>query len=248
MRLFFNRVACRSAAVLLIAGLATCAPGQETPSDPAATSASGTPGKGSVEPVDKRILGVLPNYRTVEDTGHVEPIPAKKKLWIASKDSFDYPIWFTAAAFAGLYQLEDSNAGFGQGLKGYFHRYATSFVDQSMGNMLTEGVFPCLLHEDPRYFRRGVGRKWHRAGYALTRVFVTRTDAGTNRFNYSEWLGNSIAVAVSNTYYPATRNAGENVEKLALQVSTDSFSNLLKEFWPDVKRKLHHNEAAAQAH
>jgi hypothetical protein len=250
MRLFFNRVACRSAAVLLIAGLATCASGQETAPDPAntATPAPGTPGQVSAEPIDKRIMGVLPNYRTVQDTGNVEPIPAKRKLWIASKDSFDYPIWFTAALFAGLYQLENSNPGFGQGLKGYFHRYATSFVDQSMGNMLTEGVFPCLLHEDPRYFRRGTGTTTHRTLYALTRVFVTHTDAGTLRFNYSEFLGNSVAVAVSNAYYPATRDVRDNVEKLALQVGTDSFSNLLKEFWPDIKRKLHHNEAAAQGH
>jgi hypothetical protein len=272
MRLFFNKVACSGAAALMIAALATCAFGQQPTPDaapaanptPAADSAPaavqspapdaakpivapGTPAAETVEPIDKRILGVLPNYRTVQDTGHVEPITAKRKLWIASKDSFDYPIWFLAAVFAGYYQLLNSNPEFGQGLKGYFHRYGTAFVDQSFGNMMTEGFMPCLLHEDPRYFRSGVGPKWHRAWYAATRVFVTHTDAGTTRFNYSEWLGNSIAVAFSNAYYPATRDVGDNVEKLILQVGTDSASNVLKEFWPDVKRKLHHHAATAQA-
>ena len=256
----------------MIAAFVTCASGQQPapgeaptantapsavqppPPDAVAKSAPapGTPAANTVEPpvepIDKRILGVLPNYRTVQDTGHVEPISAKKKLWIASKDSFDYPIWLLAAGFAGLYQLEDSDPEFRQGLKGYLKRYAASFVDQSLGNMLTEGVFPCLLHEDPRYFRSGVGPKWHRTGYALTRVFVTHTDAGTTRFNFSEWIGNSVAVAVSNTYYPTSRDTRDNVEKLGTQVGTDAFSNLIKEFWPDVKRKLHHREAAAQAH
>ena len=114
----------------------------------------------------------------------------------------------------------------------------SAYVDQMLGNMMTEAVVPTLLHEDPRYFRRGSGSKLGRTAYALTRIFVTRTDAGANRINSSELLGNSIAVAISNAYYPAMRNAADNLEKLALQCGTDSLSNMLKEFWPDIKRKL----------
>jgi hypothetical protein len=187
---------------------------------------------------DKRILGVLPNYRTVQDTGNVEPIPGRRKMWIASKDTFDYPIWLLAAGFAGLYQLDGENPSFGQGVKGYFRRYGTSLADQMMGNILTEGAFPVLLHEDPRYFRRGTGSIKSRVWYAATRVFVTRTDAGANRFNYSEMLGNSIAVGISNAYYPQDRDFVDNFQKLGLQFGTDSFSNVLKEFWPDIKQKF----------
>jgi hypothetical protein len=113
---------------------------------------------------DKRVFGVLPNYRTVQDTGNVAPIPARRKMWIAAKDTFDYPIWVMAAGFAGLYQIENQNPSFGQGAKGYFRRYGTSLADQMVGNMLTEGVFPVLL-EDPRYFRRGWAQRpgWYSA-------------------------------------------------------------------------------------
>src|SRR6266436_521702 len=79
---------------------------------------------------DKRVFGVLPNYRTVQDTGDVVPIPSRRKMWIAAKDSFDYPIWVTAAGFAGLYQMDNQNPSFGQGAKGYFRRYGTSLADQ----------------------------------------------------------------------------------------------------------------------
>jgi len=76
-------------------------------------------------------------------------------------------------------------------------------------------------------------------GYALTRVFVVRTDKGKWDFNYSEWLGNGATVAISNLYYPAdTRDVADNVQKLGIQVGTDAFSQVLKEFWPDWKRHL----------
>jgi hypothetical protein len=191
---------------------------------------------------DKRAYGILPNYRTVEGTD-VEPLTVRHKFWIAAKDSFDYPIYFISGAFAGISQIENTNPSFGQGVKGYALRYASGYGDQMIGNMMTEGVFPSLLHEDMRYFRKGAGRKWGRTYYALTRVLVTHTDAGGLRFNYSEVVGNSVATAISNLYNPDTRDAMENLEKLGLQVGTDAISNVLKEFWPDVKHWLHRKDS-----
>jgi hypothetical protein len=105
-----------------------------------------------------------------------------------------------------------------------------------IGNMMTEGIVPALTREDPRYFRLGSGSTKHRLGYALTRILVTRTDSGRNTFNFAEFGGNAFAVAVSNAWYPDTRTASDNVQKLSIQLATDAFSNVLKEFWPDVKR------------
>jgi hypothetical protein len=104
--------------------------------------------------------------------------------------------------------------------------------------MLVEGAMPILTREDPRYFRRGQGTFWSRVGYAASRVIVTRTDRGGTEFNYSEVFGNSIAVGISNQYYPGNRSFGDSSEKFAFQLGTDAVSNVLKEFWPDVKHKL----------
>jgi len=191
--------------------------------------------------IDKRIFGVLPNYRTADGSAPFMPITTRHKFYIAAKDSFDYPVYLTAAAFAGFYQLENQNPSFGQGVAGYAKRLASSYGDQAIGNLMTEAIFPSLLHEDPRYFRIGSsgGSTWHRTRYALTRVFVVRTDKGGWTFNFSEWLGNGTTVALSNLYYPAdTRNVSDNVQKLGIQVGTDAFSQVLKEFWPDIKRKI----------
>lgn len=193
---------------------------------------------------DKRIFGVLPNNRTTENSVPFHSITAMQKMTIAFKDSFDWPVYPTSALFATLYQLEDQNPSFGQGMKGYTRRFATAYCDQTIGNMMTEGLVPSALHEDPRYFRLGEGSKKGRAWYAVTRIFVTRTDSGGRRFNTSEWGGNAAATALSNLYYPDTRTASENAEKLLIACATDAFSNVLKEFWPDVK---HHFQKRREA-
>jgi hypothetical protein len=209
----------------------TAAPGVQPSPEVSAPAPAG-------EPIDKRVFGVLPNYRTVDGSLPFSPITPKQKMAIAAKDSFDWPIYVVSGLFSTLYQLEDSNASFGQGMKGYAKRYGTAFGDQMIGNMMTEGIMPSLLHEDPRYFRRGVGTKKSRFVYALTRIFVTRTDSGGRSFNFAEVVGNAGAVAISNAYYPDTRTVHDNVEKLGIQLATDAFSQVAKEFWPDIKRKL----------
>src|SRR5580658_10348981 len=140
-------------------------------SSPAATpDPTVQPGPPTAEP-DKRVFGVLPNYRTAEDNGIYQPITSHQKLVIATKDTLDYPLFLLGGAFAGLAQLTDQHPDFGQGVKGFAHRYATAYADQAVGNYMTEGILPILFKEDPRYFRRGKGRgsTWYRTYYAATR-------------------------------------------------------------------------------
>jgi hypothetical protein len=226
---------------------------QQAAAAPPADSAAAKPADAPSAPVvdaehavDKRVLGVLPNYRTINETGVFKPITAKQKLLIATKDSFDYPLWGVAAAYAGLSQLENQDQSFHQGVVGYAHRLITNYADQAVGNMFSEGFMPALLHEDPRYRRLGAGRGTvkKRTWYALTRVMVTRTDSGGERFNYSEWSGNAIGVAISNVWHPDSRDWSDNTVKLGEQVATDAISQVLKEFWPDIKRKLFHKGQA----
>lgn len=184
---------------------------------------------------DKRAFGFLPNNRTTEASLPFTPLTGRGKVTIALKDSFALPLGLTSAAFASLYHFENQNPSFGQGWAGYSRRLATSYGDQVVGNMMTEGFMPALLHQDPRYFRAGQGSKRSRIASAVSQIFVARTDSGGRTFNFSEWGGNAAYVALSNAWYPDTRTAADNVEKLLLQCGTDSLSNVLKEFWPDVK-------------
>jgi hypothetical protein len=184
-----------------------------------------------------RVLGVLPNYRSGEESDPFTPLSVRRKFYIGYKDSTDYPIFFVAGGLAALGQMTDQHSKFGQGLKGYGKRLGGSVADQLAGNFLTESVMPTLLREDPRYFRRGHGGMWSRTGYAASRVFVARNDHGNWTFNAAEVSGNAIGAVIGNAYYPGERHLEDNVQRFYSQMATDAFSQILKEFWPDIKHK-----------
>ena len=113
---------------------------------------------------------------------------------------------------------------------------------------MTEGIYPTLFQQDPRYFRRGRGGTLSRLGYAAGQIFLTHGDSGHTQFNFSEVIGNSTAVAISNAYYADNRTAQDAVSKLGVQLGVDMASNILKEFWPDLQRRFsrrQHREATA---
>ncbi len=188
----------------------------------------------------------MPNYRTADGTVPFKPITAKYKLTIAAKDSFDTPNYVIGGLFAGFGQLSNSHPSFGQGMAGFGRRYGTSYADQVIGNMLTEGFMPVAMHEDPRYFRKVRGNVWMRLGYSLTRTLVTKTDSGRSSVNFAELVGNGIGSSIANAYYPDERGFGDTMSRMATQIATDSLSNVLKEFWPDVKRMMQKKKHTAQ--
>jgi hypothetical protein len=202
------------------------------------TEASLTPPPLSPPPESKRILGIIPNNRTWPSLKDYKPLTTRQKFQIAREDSFDRGTLILAGLFAGEGQLTNANRSFGQGMKGYAQYFGASYGDLVIGNYMSEAIYPALLHQDPRYFRRGVGSAWARMGYAIGQIFWTHTDSDRTQFNYSEILGNSTAVAISNLYYQNNRSVANSTTKLSMQIGVDMASNVLKEFWPDVTRKF----------
>lgn len=197
---------------------------------------------------DKRVLWIIPNYRTVSMPAVYRPLTSKQKFDIAVADSFDRGTFVLAAAFAGEGQLMKSNPSFGNGVGAYGRYFGTAYADLVIGDFMTEAIYPTLLHQDPRYFRRGTGSGLSRLGYAAGQIFWTHTDSGRTQFNYSEIAGNATAVAISNAYYPDGRNVSSAVSKFGSQIGVDMASNILKEFWPDIRKKLSRgNNASASA-
>jgi hypothetical protein len=192
----------------------------------------------SPEPESKRLLGVVPNYRTSPSLKDYEPLTTPGKFKVASEDAVDRGTAMLAGFFAGEAQLMNANKSFGQGGAGFGRYFGTAYCDFVVGDYMTEAVFPTLLHQDPRYFRKGTGSKWSRLGYATGQIFWTHRDSGSTQFNYSEIMGNSVAVAISNGYYADNRTAKDAASKLGMQLGVDMAANVLKEFWPEIERKF----------
>jgi hypothetical protein len=185
------------------------------------------------------ILWLIPNYREDESRAEFKPLSPAEKFRVAFYDSFDPTAFLVAAVFAGSAMAQREYPHFGHGPEAVGKYYGGAFADQSIANMLTEGVLPVGLHQDPRYFTKGEGGFFKRTAYAISREVITRNDKGRNTFNTSEIVGNGIAAGISNLYYPAAdRSFGSTASKWGQQIGLDTGFNIMKEFWPDIRHKL----------
>jgi hypothetical protein len=188
--------------------------------------------------IEKRVFGVIPNYRADQETAEYKPLKTWEKFKIAERDTFDWPNFPLLAGFALQTQIAEKGwHGTAMG-KNFAEYYARSFADGLIGNFITEAAMPSLLHEDPRFFRSGQGTILRRVYKAARQVVVTRNENGRKQFNFSEILGNSAVVGITSTYYPDSRRLGPAAERVGLMIGNDVMSNLMTEFWPDIKRKI----------
>jgi hypothetical protein len=203
----------------------------------------------SYEAAPKRVLGIIPNYRTSPSLNNYKPLTPGEKFKMASQDSFDRGAFILGALFGGAAQLTKTTPSFGQGVAGYARYFSTSYAGLVIGNFMTEAIYPTLLGQDPRYFRRGTGSVISRLGYAAGQIFWTHKDSGGMQFNFSEIAGNSTAVAISNAYLPDNRDASDAARSLGVQIGVDMAGNILKEFSPELahafSRKRHPKDSAA---
>ena len=69
-------------------------------------------------------------------------------------------------------------------------------------NFFSDAFLPALLHQDPRYFRKGSGSIKSRLLYALKSEFIVRTSSGTMTVNSSELLGFGMSTALTMPGHP----------------------------------------------
>ena len=189
-----------------------------------------------------RLFYTLPNFLTLETAKQVPPLTPKQKFAVVARSSFDYVEYPWYGFLAGISQAENSEPGYGQGAAGYGKRYGAAFADGTIENFMTGAVLPSLLREDPRFYQSSPGGFWHRTFYAASRIFVTRTDSGGESFNFSEIAGSAMAAGISTySYHPSgDRTLPNTMSVWGTQVGYDTLTIVVKEFWPDVRRKIGH--------
>lgn len=187
----------------------------------------------------QRLLGVIPNFISTNDP-NAPPLTPKQKLTLAFRSATD-PFSFAAAGLdAGKSQAEDDFHDYGQSAQGFAKRYAASYTDSFNGTMLANAIFPILLREDPRYFRKGTGSIKRRFFYSVSTAFWSRRDNGSWGPNYSNVMGSLAAGGLSNLYYPSSdRGAALTIERAFTDAAEGAIGSLLIEFLPDVEKRLH---------
>jgi len=244
--------------VALAANAAACLaqdkPDAPTPKQPPssaqqpASGASQEPGGTPSSPADqpdqnpKRILGIIPNFQTKDDTPQNQaPLTVKEKYILALHQTVDISAHIGNLFQAGLQQASDTQPHFGEGWGPYAERFGAAEGDQATSSFFIFGFLPQILHDDPRYFRRGKGSVWSRICYSATRTVITRKDSGDATFNVPQVAGQLFQQSISTLYYPPEdRSAGRVFQNWGTSLAYNTVYNVVKEFYPDFLRIVFH--------
>src|SRR5215472_9942834 len=149
----------------------------------------------------QHLFGVVPTYNSVV-SGQAVPLNAKQKFDLAFTSAITPYQFALVGIVAGIGQAQDSFPEYGQGFEGYAKRFGAGYADSFDGAILGNALFPVLLHQDPRYFRKGTGSFKSRLWYSIGTTARCKSDKGKWQPNISNLMGNIAAGGIANLYYP----------------------------------------------
>jgi hypothetical protein len=206
------------------------------------------PGRSSDGPVDangdpiplnrlqpQRILGFMPNFRTVSEGAKPHPPGWKYNFTVATHQATDY----SSFVFLGITSLsaEGINAHpvLGKGVGGFWAYTWRGFLDKTDNTYLSAWLLPSLLHEDTRYYALGTGHSIPvRSLYVISRQAVARTYGGSNTPNVAGLGGKVLTQVFSRGYYPASASGFTVLAtKFSYSVMRDVALSAIREFYPD---------------
>ena len=166
------------------------------------------------------------------------PLRPSQKFELFTDKSIAPSRLVASAAGAGLGQAADTLHDYGQGMEGYGKRFATSLATASASDFFGTFFMPVMLHDDPRYFV-SFGSGWHRFGYSLSRIVVTRTDSGRSRINLPGIIAPLLAESLAASYLPEKeQTTARTFRRYGIRIGLTAVSNLAKEYWPNIFRSL----------
>ncbi|HEY5382203.1 MAG TPA: hypothetical protein VIJ65_08100 [Acidobacteriaceae bacterium] len=199
-----------------------------------------------------RILGFMPNFRTVSAGARVHPPGWKYNFTVASHQALDYSTFL----FLGLTSLTaegmDSHPSLGKGVGGFWGYTWRGFLDKTDGTYLSAWLLPSLLHQDTRYYPLGAGHPIvERALYVISRQAVSKTYGGHDTPAFATLGGKALTQLISRTYYPSSsENFSVLASKFGYSVMRDVAFSSIREFYPDIAAhyiKKHREKVARQA-
>jgi hypothetical protein len=185
-----------------------------------------------------RLFWIIPTF-TVSNSSSPISLASGEKFRLFFRNTTD-PFTVTYTAFgAGIQQANNGLSGYGQGAAGYGKRLAAGLADETSVSFFRSYLFPSVLHQDPRYFRKGSGPLKERLMNAIIRPIVTRKDSGGRSFDWSGLLGVTASSSLSNVYYPAAdRGIEQTFKRVATSIPFSVIDHLIDEFGPNLEKKF----------
>jgi hypothetical protein len=135
-----------------------------------------------------------------------------------------------------IQQFHDWPVEWGKNRHGFEKRAASLYGQFVIGVLIEDGV-KAVHHEDTSYRRRGYGNFFGRTGYVIVHTVLARKDDGHLTMAYSLPANAYGSWAIATLWSPRElRTPGSIFEWGSAGVGVGAGTNLLKEFWPDIKR------------
>jgi hypothetical protein len=158
---------------------------ESSDASPKPKPAPGTPLDKNGDPIPlerrepQRILGFMPNFRTVSGGAAAHPPGFKYNFVVATHQAFDY----SSFIFLGLTSLSaeaiNEHPALGKGIEGFGQYTWRGFLDKTDNTYLSAWFLPTLLREDTRYYALGAGHSIYiRPLYVISQQAVARTYGG----------------------------------------------------------------------
>jgi len=194
---------------------------------------------GNVIPLErrepKRILGFMPNFRSVSGGSKPHPPGWKYNFSVATHQATDY----SSFIFLGLTSLMaegiNEHPSLGKGADGFYAYSWRGFLDKTDNTYLSAWLLPGLLHEDTRFYAMGAGHSIAmRSIYVISRQGVARTYGGRQTPNFAGLGGKVLTQVVSRYYYPPNATSFSVLAtKFSYSVMRDVMFSSIREFYPD---------------
>ncbi len=178
----------------------------------------------------------------IEPSQRAQPLTGLGRKLLFGADQIISPYFFVAVVGSATYeQATNGSPNYGTNGGAYGQRLGAAAIRDASQSVFTDGLMPAVFHQDPRYYVRGKSHNaFVRGTYAVSRVFITRTDGGANAPNYSLFAGHAATAILQNAYYPDVNHGVEETAKgFASSFAGAALSNTVREFFPDLLHLVH---------
>jgi hypothetical protein len=184
-----------------------------------------------------RILGFMPNFRSVSSGAQAHPPGWKYNFTVATHQATDY----SSFIFLGITSLSaewiNQHPVLGKGIGGFYAYTWRGFLDKTDNTYLSAWLLSSLLHQDTRYYAMGHGHSVPlRILYVISRQAVTVTYGGHQTPNIAG-LGAKVATQYVSRYYypPSAATFSVLATKFGYSVMRDVIFASVREFYPDIR-------------
>jgi hypothetical protein len=178
------------------------------------------------------------NMAGTEKAAQFKPVtqPERNRLYLQSMVN---PFTFVKAGFsAGLDHWNNKPTEWHQGAAAYGQRFANILGQYAVQKTATYSL-SSLLHEDNRYFNSGKHGLWPRVGYALSSGILARHDDGSRHVSISQIGGAAAGAFIARAWLPPSQSsAGDGAVSFGITMASNAGFGIVKEFLPDLGRKL----------